>query len=202
MQNNIESLIGSIIVLIILYILQSIVKVGYPNFYLRFLEKDGDVEFKHFIVSSNKILKSLGYTTIVGLIGIILAIICTVTIFAFSLYFIPALFGTVEMPIEVITSSLVAIIAIILASIVYAVFMYGVALTPYIIIENDDLGIFKAMKLSENMMKGKKWNLFVLNISFLGWGILSLLTLGIGFLWLAPYMTLSMTNFYKDIISE
>lgn len=202
-QNNIESLIGTIIGLVITYILTSIVTAGSSNFYLKFLEKDGDVEFKDFIVSSNKVLKSLGYTMVVGIIGLILIFICAITIFAFSMNFIPSLLGLVDMSIESMIANLVIpIIIIILALIIYNIFVYGVSLTPYIIIENEDLGVFKAMKLSKKIMKGNKWKLFILYISFIGWAILSLLTLGIGFLWLVPYITLSMTNFYKDIISE
>lgn len=204
-NNNIESLIGSTIGLIIFFILTSIVTAGFSNFYLRFLEKDGDVEFKDFIVSSNKVLRTLGYNIIVVIIALILIIICAVIIFSFSMSFIliPALLGLVEMSIgSMIASSVIPIVIIIVALIIYNIFICGVALTPYVIIENEDLGVFKSMKLSKKMMKGNKWKLFILYISFIGWAILSLLTLGIGFLWLRPYITLSMTNFYKEIISE
>jgi uncharacterized membrane protein len=48
-------------------------------------------------------------------------------------------------------------------------------------------------------MNGNKGKLFGLYLSFIGWGILCILTLGIGFLWLYPYVSLSLANFYEDI---
>ncbi|MDR3336901.1 MAG: DUF975 family protein [Treponema sp.] len=43
------------------------------------------------------------------------------------------------------------------------------------------------------------WNGFDLYLSFIGWGLLCCLSLGIGFLWLGPYISLSVANFYEDI---
>ena len=51
-------------------------------------------------------------------------------------------------------------------------------------------------------MKGKVWSLFCLNLSFIGWAILATFTLGIGMLWLAPYMKLSEINFYRNLTGE
>ncbi len=48
-------------------------------------------------------------------------------------------------------------------------------------------------------MYGYKWKFFCLNLRFLGWAILCLFTLGIGFLWLIPYMEISFAKFYDDI---
>jgi uncharacterized membrane protein len=49
------------------------------------------------------------------------------------------------------------------------------------------------------MMYGFKWKYFCLALRFLGWAILCLFTLGIGFLWLIPYMQVSFANFYDDV---
>ena len=55
------------------------------------------------------------------------------------------------------------------------------------------------MGLSIKMMKGNKWKFFVIELSFIGWAILSALTFGIGFLWLIPYISLTQANFYRDL---
>ncbi len=52
---------------------------------------------------------------------------------------------------------------------------------------------------SERLMKGKRMNLFVLDLSFLGWILLMPLTFGLGTLWLAPYMQQAHTQFYESI---
>jgi uncharacterized membrane protein len=49
------------------------------------------------------------------------------------------------------------------------------------------------------MMHGNKWRLFCLELSFIGWGILCLLTCGIGFLWLSPYMFQAEAAMYHEI---
>jgi uncharacterized membrane protein len=48
-------------------------------------------------------------------------------------------------------------------------------------------------------MKGNKMQLFLLWLSFLGWVLCCIFTFGVGFLWLIPYMTVSMVNFYEEM---
>ena len=67
----------------------------------------------------------------------------------------------------------------------------------FILADNPNMGIMEALKESKRMMKGNKWKMFCLNISFIGWGILCILTAGIGFLWLTPYIQVSVTAFYE-----
>ena len=78
----------------------------------------------------------------------------------------------------------------------------GCALVPYIIVEKPEISAVEALKLSWKMMKGHKWQFFLLSLSFIGWGILCLLTLGIGFFWLYPYMYTTMAAFYLDVKAE
>ena len=76
---------------------------------------------------------------------------------------------------------------------------FSYAMTPYILAENPELTAKEAIERSKDMMEGNRWRLFCLEISFIGWGILSLLTLGIGSLWLTPYMEASVAAFYREI---
>ena len=52
---------------------------------------------------------------------------------------------------------------------------------------------------SRKMMNGHKWQLFVLDLSFIGWFIVGYLCCGIGLLWVAPYYTQARTNFYEQL---
>jgi uncharacterized membrane protein len=72
-------------------------------------------------------------------------------------------------------------------------------MTPYIMAENPNMGANEAITLSKKMMKGNKENLFYLYLTFIGWSLLCLLTLGIGFLWLLPYMSVTEAAFYRDV---
>ncbi len=55
---------------------------------------------------------------------------------------------------------------------------------------------------SRKLMDGHKADYFVLQLSFLGWFILGCITLGIGFIWIAPYYELTMSGFYDDLVKN
>jgi uncharacterized membrane protein len=61
------------------------------------------------------------------------------------------------------------------------------------------IGIWESMQESWNMMNGHKMDLFLLSLSFIGWFFLCLLTLGIGLLWLGPYVSTTLSLFYNKI---
>ena len=69
----------------------------------------------------------------------------------------------------------------------------------YILAEDNSKGIIQCFSESKEMMVGNKIDLFVLELSFLGWIILSALTLGIAGLWVEPYRKLTETYFYLSI---
>ena len=73
------------------------------------------------------------------------------------------------------------------------------ALTYYIIVENDSIGPLEAITKSKEMMQGNKWKLFCLGLRFIGWALLCILSLGIGLLWLMPYIMVSFAKFYDDV---
>lgn len=79
---------------------------------------------------------------------------------------------------------------------------FSYAMTPYILKDYPELSANQAINLSRKMMKGHKFDLFCLMLSFLGWVILSMFTLGIGYLWLAPYMYTTMAAFYEDVKAD
>ena len=79
---------------------------------------------------------------------------------------------------------------------------FSYALTPYIVMDEPELTARQAITRSCEIMQGRRWKLFCLYLSFIGWGILCLLTFGIGFLWLVPYMNASIAAFYEDARAE
>jgi uncharacterized membrane protein len=69
----------------------------------------------------------------------------------------------------------------------------------YRIMKDEGLDCVEAMKKSRDMMQGHKADYFVLNLSFIGWAILCIFTIGIGFFFLTPYVSTSNTIFYEKI---
>lgn len=79
---------------------------------------------------------------------------------------------------------------------------FAYAMTPFILVENPEMKAIDAIHKSQDMMRGHKFDLFYLELSFIGWIILSILTLGIGLLWLVPYMQTAIAAFYNDLKVE
>ena len=76
---------------------------------------------------------------------------------------------------------------------------YAYAMTPYVANDHPELDADDCIHESRMMMKGNKWKLFCMDLSFIGWAILCLFTLGIGFLWLQPWIESSHAKFYEEL---
>ena len=79
---------------------------------------------------------------------------------------------------------------------------YAYAMTPFIMAENPEMTASEAITASKEMMDGHKGELFTLDLTFIGWELLCLLTLNIGHLWLNPYKNAAYAVFYKDLTAS
>ena len=77
--------------------------------------------------------------------------------------------------------------------------MYEYAIIPYILADDSEISSKDAFKKANQMMKGNKWRLFKLEFSFIGWFVLCVLTLGIGTLFLLPYVNAATAEFYVEL---
>lgn len=76
---------------------------------------------------------------------------------------------------------------------------YSYSMAPYILLEDPNCGGYEAIQRSKQLMNGHKLELFLLDLSFIGWIILSVFTLGIGMLWVPPYMYTARASFYRQL---
>ena len=88
--------------------------------------------------------------------------------------------------------SLLFIIPGIIAGISYA-------MAPYILAEHPEIKASDAIKMSKQMMQGHKGEYFVLQLSFVGWILLCIITCGIGFIFLSPYMSAANAEFFNEV---
>jgi uncharacterized membrane protein len=95
----------------------------------------------------------------------------------------------------IILWTLLLIVPGIIASLSYA-------MTFFILADNPGMEGLSAISRSKELMRGRKWQLFCLGCRFIGWGLLGILSLGIGFVWIIPYFQTSATIFYEDLLSE
>lgn len=79
---------------------------------------------------------------------------------------------------------------------------YSYSMSYYILADNPEMDQADARKASIEMMKGNRWRLFCLHISFIGWILLSMLTMGILLFWVMPYMQVAQAAFYEDLKSK
>lgn len=83
-----------------------------------------------------------------------------------------------------------------------AIASYRYAMTPFILAEHPDMTASDAIKASSDLMAGHKWELFCLDLSFLGWIILCAITANLGNLALNPYRSAARASFYRELCRE
>lgn len=76
---------------------------------------------------------------------------------------------------------------------------YAYRMVPYILADNPDIGYNRAIELSNQMTDGQKFEIFVLDLSFIGWFILGLLLLGIGTFFVNPYVDATNAELYLSL---
>ena len=109
--------------------------------------------------------------------------------------FVPALLITLLVGIFVGLWTLLLIIPGFIAAISYSQ-------VYYIKLDNPELEVMDVLRKSKELMRGHKMDYFILLLSFTGWILLGVLTLGILYLWLIPYMSVTEANFYNELIKN
>ncbi len=79
---------------------------------------------------------------------------------------------------------------------------YSYAMTDYILKDEPELKNNAAIEKSMAMMEGNKMKLFMLDLSFIGWILLSMITFGIGMFFVQPYMQSAHVAFYEDLKAQ
>ena len=79
---------------------------------------------------------------------------------------------------------------------------YAYIMAPYIAEDNPELDPIECLRRSEVLMYGHKMDLFILHLSFIGWILLGVITLGIGLLWVKPWMEMAQVKFYEELKAE
>ena len=105
----------------------------------------------------------------------------------------------IEMPLLVSVYTFLWMLLFIIPGIVKA---YSYAMAIYISKDKPELSAEECIQESRRMMSGHKGELFLLDLSYIGWGILCILTCGILSLWVAPKMQTAHVLFYEDLKAE
>lgn len=181
--------------------LTCIVKTGYSKFTLDFIDEYEGLDnrrasigtlFTYFNFWKSAIFSNLLvslYTFLWGLLGfvpILVSMYCVISM--------PE--AVVNNPIGFVIGMLLIFIASMIPSMLCT---YKYAMVPFIVAEYPEIKAQEALEASVRIMNGHKLELFSLYLSFVGWSILCVFTLGIGFIWLTPYMNISVATFYREV---
>lgn len=124
----------------------------------------------------------------------------------FGIMLIPAVPSGICVALLVKTKSISAYlllgITLIVLSIIGLIFTYMYNLIYPLYIENQEMAVLEGFRTSRILMRGNKMRLFVLQLSFIGWQLLALCSMGIGLLWINPYITQTSANFYLDVTGQ
>lgn len=134
------------------------------------------------------------------IVPIILEVIAMVILIASSFsVLITGLAGNASALQSASGGTLLGFILVIVAGIYAYVVSLRYVLSYFIAYDNPELSCKEAVEKSNEMMKNNKGNYFVLTLSFIGWAILAAIPMGIGYLWLIPYMMVSQICFYEEL---
>jgi len=106
--------------------------------------------------------------------------------------FLPYIVASIVVGFFTFAWSLLFIIPGIIAALRYSMIYY-------IMLDNPEMSAMDALNESKRLMDGHKMDYFLLGLSFIGWAILGIFTVGILYLWLIPYMSVAQCNFYNNL---
>ena len=103
---------------------------------------------------------------------------------------------------DAITMAILCIVLMVIGMCIYIPLSLGLSQAYYLLLDFPQYSAMELMKLSFRIMKGHKWELFCLQMSFLPLGFLCLLSFGVGTLWLVPYMNMTQTLYFLDLMQN
>lgn len=188
--SDLTTMVGTVLYTVILMIVQilcSVFILGQNYMYLTF-GRGGQCRFWHifqgFKTTPDKAI--LAY-----LLLMVIEFICILPAFL-SILFITYIYYT---PALMMLVSFCAVISIVAYYYVYLRF----ALVMYLLVDYPDMSVIELFKASNEMMKGNKARLFYIMVSFIPIILLGIGSIGIGLLFLTPYMQMTYVQFYLDL---
>ncbi len=200
---NLIPIIGGII----LFVISTPISYGLLVSFMK-LKRDEEVNYTDFL--------SIGFSSFAkvwGVLGnIILKMILPVCLLVvFIILLVVSLGGSLASAVIAESSSGVAgfgflgFISFIgyIASLIYVIVKgYLYSLSYYILNDNPNMTGKEVVETSEKLMRGNRWRFFWLGLTFIGWSILAGFTLGIGMLWLMPYIMVAFVCFYEELAGK
>ena len=177
-------------------IMDFIIDIVLVSFFLIYSRSPDPVTLKNYFEGYNKwgrgVLCGLWKLLWIFLWALIAVPVCLGYIFVAALLSIESVtLQLVLLPVFLI----IGLIPMLIKSIEYSFATFFTAEFP-------ELGIRKALRHSITIAKGHRWEIFVLELSFIGWFLLGFISIGVGFFWILPYYYMTMTNTYHALLQD
>ena len=206
----------SILFTIFQYVVSIPIVYGLTNSFIKIFDKKDVTAFDFISTGFNNFSRSWGVTLNVLLKILLPIILLILSIIIFEVNIVGTIISNTSKAITLanletyISSSIASFSGVILISfILYIVSLillitwsYYYQLSQIIAIDNPNITTKEAVMKSKECMTGNRWKLFCLEFSFIGWAFLCIFTLGIGYFWLLPYMTISQISFARFVYGK
>lgn len=181
---------ASILVVVIMGVAVGItMMVGYTRICYRIVIGDGGQLGDLLFAVKNHFFRYLGFILIVTLVSVIVGFL-NITL---SLVF-RAIGGSMA-PISMLLSLPVNMVLTV-------VIICRFSMAFFALVENPEMTAGEAMRLGKELIQGNLWRMIKLELSFFGIFLLGQLTVGIGFIWILPYVICTNIIFYLTVKDE
>ena len=171
---------------LILTLYQWVMQFGYTAYALGLARRTGP-GYRTLLDGFSQLGRALGVSFFTALFTSLWGLLAMVP------YFVVLTVGAMAQSYALIMFSTVLAL---LAVVVEIAVSYRYRLATYFLLDDMNMGVLASIRESKQTMHGRKGALFVMDLSFLGWGLLSLITFGVVGLWASPYMWAAEANFY------
>ncbi len=195
--------IGAVLIFgLVMFVISGATTLGLRQYYINIITKaerpDFKILFSRFKYLGKAFLLNLLITIFVSLWSFLVflpvGILSFFIIWSNAVMFYSASGATIAIMI------IIGLLIMLVVAFVIALITSRYAMAFYVMTENpQQITAMEAIRISKEMMKGNIWRLFFLRLSFFGWHCLAILSCGIGYLWLSPYILATEAAFYLEL---
>ncbi|MCC8141514.1 MAG: DUF975 family protein [Lachnospiraceae bacterium] len=193
----IPRIVIGVIGFVIVFIIGMLLFAGVSRIHLQLARNRKPVARDILYAFLNQPGKFVGFDLLRAVIGVA----CLLPGLLCLLFSVSISFDTREVEVVMRTLMIIGHFVLLAGIILFVYILHAWALTVFILLDNTNLRMREAQKKSREIMHRRKWQLFLLILTFLGWIVFCILSFGLALLWVVPYIHQSIACFYLDHIS-
>lgn len=182
--------------MLLIIAITSTLNIANLSLHFKIFKTSDKVKFSDFVSSFSLWLKGISATLLKSMYLYFWSMLASLPVLIISLIITTLFAKQVSEQLLLTIANIATFVSYIPCFIILIVKNYQYSQMMNIIADNNSVFSKKALDLSSKITKGYKKDLFILDLSFIGWILLSFITFGIALLWVTPYMSLTKINAY------